>query len=497
MKKILVVGVILLFLGSSIPAIAQPKEHTRPLSHTLYVGGTGPGNYSTIQAAINDAKDGDTIFVFHNSSPYSGAEIFRSVKLIGEDKETTKVGNLISEKENIIITGLTIEHISVNYSNTVIRDNIITGSRFGITAYGCHNLVIMNNTLSDQEMGIQMYSSDGIISGNTIIGTDGSSLGITIGSNCIVENNTFIFHGNYSSYPGLSVVYTNNTIRNNSFINTGLQLEIYTPEDVVQNTISGNSVNGKPLVFLKGKSNEIVDDAGQVYLIHCRQIQIRNLTIEDVPVAITLYDSYECNISNNSISRCAYGISLGKSSKNMITKNRVFNCSSSGIIAGYAFAFAFSGVQNRICQNLIKNCNDGITIWDFNGPDSIQQNIVKSNYRGVRVVSDSNNISMNNITGNSIGLSIAGDHNIIHENNIIKNSKEAIFTYRIHNIWQKNYWNQSRTLPYIIIGYVLTFPLSRIIPFMISLWLPWINIDWHPARQPYAIAYDYQRGKNS
>ena len=28
---------------------------------TLYVGGSGPGNYSSIQKAINDASDGDIV----------------------------------------------------------------------------------------------------------------------------------------------------------------------------------------------------------------------------------------------------------------------------------------------------------------------------------------------------------------------------------------------------------------------------------------------------
>lgn len=31
---------------------------------TLYVGGDGPGNYSTIQAAIDNASGGDSVFVY-------------------------------------------------------------------------------------------------------------------------------------------------------------------------------------------------------------------------------------------------------------------------------------------------------------------------------------------------------------------------------------------------------------------------------------------------
>ena len=32
--------------------------------NTLYVGGSGPNNYTSIQSAIDDAVDGDTVFVY-------------------------------------------------------------------------------------------------------------------------------------------------------------------------------------------------------------------------------------------------------------------------------------------------------------------------------------------------------------------------------------------------------------------------------------------------
>jgi len=32
--------------------------------NTLYVGGMGPNNYTSIQSAIDDAVDGDTVFVY-------------------------------------------------------------------------------------------------------------------------------------------------------------------------------------------------------------------------------------------------------------------------------------------------------------------------------------------------------------------------------------------------------------------------------------------------
>ena len=81
--KWLAVGIILLFISLAYaPAVAQTTE--KPLStargNWLYVGGSGPGNYTTIQSAINDANPGDTVFVYNDSSPYSEAvEVNRSI----------------------------------------------------------------------------------------------------------------------------------------------------------------------------------------------------------------------------------------------------------------------------------------------------------------------------------------------------------------------------------------------------------------------------------
>ncbi len=72
MKKILTIGVILLFVGtSSIPTMALKTKNSQSSStgNWLYVGGSGPGNYTKIQDAIDNASDGDTVFVYDDFSP--------------------------------------------------------------------------------------------------------------------------------------------------------------------------------------------------------------------------------------------------------------------------------------------------------------------------------------------------------------------------------------------------------------------------------------------
>ena len=55
---------------------------------TLYVGGDGPNNYSSIQEAINAAENGDTIFVY-SGIYHENVVIKKSVRVVGENKNTT------------------------------------------------------------------------------------------------------------------------------------------------------------------------------------------------------------------------------------------------------------------------------------------------------------------------------------------------------------------------------------------------------------------------
>ena len=75
LRKCEVIGFVFLFIGLSIFTTTAQKEKEAFLSTSngnwLYVGGNGPGNYSKIQEAIDDAQKGDTVFVYHDSSPYN------------------------------------------------------------------------------------------------------------------------------------------------------------------------------------------------------------------------------------------------------------------------------------------------------------------------------------------------------------------------------------------------------------------------------------------
>ena len=89
------VGIILLFIwtgtissnGQQLEKLASPVGR----GNWLYVGGSGPGNYTKIQDAINASVDGDTVFVY-SGSYQECLFIKKSINVFGKDRNTTVVG---------------------------------------------------------------------------------------------------------------------------------------------------------------------------------------------------------------------------------------------------------------------------------------------------------------------------------------------------------------------------------------------------------------------
>ena len=99
---LLAVGITILFLGMSITSsmtVDTVKKPSVPISNgkTLYVGGTGEGNYTTIQDAIDNASEGDTVFVYAYSSPYyENVAIKKSINLSNIPLNTKFPSRMIS-----------------------------------------------------------------------------------------------------------------------------------------------------------------------------------------------------------------------------------------------------------------------------------------------------------------------------------------------------------------------------------------------------------------
>ncbi|MFA5103029.1 MAG: right-handed parallel beta-helix repeat-containing protein [Candidatus Thermoplasmatota archaeon] len=338
-------GIFLLFLGTGFQsALAQKTE--QPVLPSVkgnwwYVGGSGPRNYTTIQDAINASSDGDTVFVYDDSSPYRSVVVNKSIHLLGEHTNTTIIdgenkGDAVwIQSERVVLSNFTITH---GDGEDLLRDFFRAGVR--ITA---SNVTIKHNSIRDNRKGI---------------------LGLRV---------------------------TNLTICDNCFFHDGVTLSPYENEgrpaispEYFDHTIQNNVVNGKPLYYFKNQTQITVPaDAGQVIAVNCAQLFLRNASIHEVDDAgmilafcsactiehssffdhamVWLFRSDHTLIQGNTLENNLHGLCLDYgSTANVIQSNTFSQNQMAGVMMEY-----YSN-ENRILQNnLMQNDYNSYTKQSF------------------------------------------------------------------------------------------------------------------------------------
>jgi len=170
----IVIVIVILFVGTSSVSSYRIIEIATNNRDILYVGGNGPGNYSSIQDAIDNASDSDTIFVY-NGTYEEQISVDKSVVLEGESNVNTVVkgGFSLSENDTTIkhfkITGGYDWYIDETGKNGTCRIGIYTSSSKNVFY---NNLIYAlggngeNGWLEDggaggTGTGIHLYSSTG------------------------------------------------------------------------------------------------------------------------------------------------------------------------------------------------------------------------------------------------------------------------------------------------------------------------------------------------
>jgi len=189
----------------------------RANGNTQYVGGSGPGNYTKIQDAIDHSSDRDIVFVYDDSSPYyENLIIDKQISLIGEDKETTIIDGTRSDsviyilKDNVSIASFTVQNGS--------RDDY---RRAGIEIYSCNNRII-GNIITNNLNGIHSLFA-GVLNNegnNTFI--DNIVIANDLDAFCFHNSHNLIQHNLIENNEGGIELWINsigNTIEKNNFIN--------------------------------------------------------------------------------------------------------------------------------------------------------------------------------------------------------------------------------------------------------------------------------------
>jgi len=180
MNKGIALGISFLFVFMSFTSISgiQIEQSTRTLFYSdniLYVGGSGEGNYSSIQDAVDNASKGDTVFVYKGIY-YEHLKIGKDVDLFGQDKEKTVIDasgieTAVEIGGYVNLSGFTIRNAEIGISNFYLPPpediyqffvfgNIIKNNVVGFALSGTLRNIVHDNTISYNQLGINFFLAD-------------------------------------------------------------------------------------------------------------------------------------------------------------------------------------------------------------------------------------------------------------------------------------------------------------------------------------------------
>jgi parallel beta-helix repeat protein len=341
MKNIIVFGIIgiLLLANFTIPGTSNDNldlVRIKNIGSTLYVGGSGPGNYTAIQDAIDEANENDTVYVF-SGTYFENIELYKRLFLIGEDKNTT----IIDGKQQ----GCTINLSSENAS---IKNFTISGGGFDTDDF-----------------------------------THFFRAGIRVtGSNNAISNN--IFRKNCLGISGVRV--TNLTIIDNIFLEDGIGFTVYENDGrphlkmkYFLHNIENNTVNGKPLYYFFNEQDKLIDtwEIGQLIFVNCTNIILKNVSISKTDWGLVFAFCNACLIDHCNFFNNSLAIWTLKSNNNLFQFNNITNNYHRGIVIDY------NSNYNKIQSNIISNTFCGAEIeWWSNANVITKNNFVNNNVSG-------------------------------------------------------------------------------------------------------------------
>lgn len=367
---------------------------------TLYVGGSGPGNFTSIQTAISAATQGDTVFVY-NGTYFEHISITKPLSLIGERKETTRIiSNGSAEVVKVTgdwvnMSGFTIEnrdnHISIRLRSS--ENTNLTSNDFGIrgvyisgTRMKYWNTHDIDDTNTVNGKPIHYWK-------NVAGGTVPSGAGQVILANCTgvhVKDQSIsqVYAGillGFSSGNRFTDVSISNT-------NTGMKFWYSHGNAVENSSLHGNRLG---LYFWYSDNNTIENDS-----------------IAENWYGIASWFSNNFTISRNTIFNNSHGVYIDVSDNNTIVSNN---------LSGSPFSDLWlqSASENRIEDNIFISdlwrplgdewYKGGWSIRLENGHNNhILNNWMRSDRQGMLIWDQTNAVVLNNtILGG--GIEVLGD----------------------------------------------------------------------------------------
>ncbi len=370
-------------------------------SSVLYVGGFGPGNYSTIQAAIDNASAGDIIYVW-DGEYIENITITKTITLIGNGTASTIInGNGTDDVVTITASWTNITGFKINGSGNINTDA-------GIRVNSANYVHINNINCSNNRYGMLFYNSDYcMINNNNVSSNYFNGIALHYSENNTVENN----FNHYNGYSAIELLHshTNLVFDNNCCYNeNGVELGFSDFNELFNNSFNYNWWTG---FCIWDSDRNIINDNNASY------------NFEGLYLSYWYYNGPKFNmITNNTANRNDYsGIDLEYAVDNLV-ENNTCNFNEEGIIS----------YDKNIIINNICNFNDyGIITYD-DYPMEIKYNICNyNNYDGIAIYSGYLIDIVNNTCNyNDVGISVWANNNNFTRNTCNSNNQYGIFISR-------------------------------------------------------------------
>ncbi len=296
MRKTLIhlatLGSIMLILtasyATSISLHQQPSTSPPPAIITVNIY---PNDPSSIQAAVDNASEGDIIHV-SSGIYYETITIHKSLTLMGDDKNTTILDGayhsdiLTITADNVVLTGFTIRNSSGNINDTGIHINapettithcIISRTKTGITIQNTGPVDIKHCIFHDNSQGIWSEHA--------------TDINIT---SCYFQRNAIGIYWNTS---------THNQVYRSTFTSNGIASYATTTQQLCYTdcNFSDNSVN-----------------LGGVYLDRCSNISFHHCLFDHNGAGLTTHTSQDITLTHCLFTtHTHFGISLRDTSTNI------------------------------------------------------------------------------------------------------------------------------------------------------------------------------------
>lgn len=454
---------LILAVGILFPCISFSRNfNTLSNPVIIYV----PTDFPTVQAAINNADEGCTIFV-HEGVYNENVVVNKTVSLLGENKEKTMIdggdsGMTVSIlAENVSVKNFTIQGggsnayesgifvgafhgnvtdniivenslfgICLNYSiNTLVSANVIRQNKGdGIVLYNSYNNTFVDNTLTGNKIGLHLHSSDqNNISSNTLQENRLGGVGLVYSSGNWITNNSILRNtgnGIILDYSSDNNMLTGNTIT--ATVGYGLMLASSSGNILRNNSMSTNTFDFYCPAIRPSLSDFLndIDDSNVInsqpvyYIVNEKGLLIDQSTFTEIGY-LALINCTDMKVQNISLSQNGQGLLLA--------------FTNSSIIENFKAAKNNYGMQLLYCFNntiansaFTDNSEDGITVDHSSTRNSFLHNTLENNHYAMRLIHSTNEnyIADSLLTNNTIGIWMYSycDYNTIASNMLTNNS---------------------------------------------------------------------------